>query len=106
MSLLALTDQNFEAEVIKSTLPVLVDFWATWCPPCQILTPTVEELAEKFEGKIKIGKVDVDQNPKMTEKYGIMSIPTLLIFKDGKVVRQIVGVKPSEELEKVVNEVI
>ncbi|MBI4999834.1 thioredoxin [Candidatus Gottesmanbacteria bacterium] len=104
--MLTLTDQNFEDEVLKSSLPVLVDFWAAWCGPCQMLAPIIEELAKDFEEKIKIGKLDVDQNPKMAEKYEILSIPTLLIFKKEEVVKQIIGVKPKEELEKIINEVV
>lgn len=104
--MIILTDQNFDQEVLKSDLPVLVDFWAIWCPPCQILGPTIEELANDFGGKVKFGKLDVDQNPKMAEKYEILSIPTLLIFKNGKVVKQIIGVKPKEELVKELNEVV
>lgn len=104
--MLTFTDQNFEKEVLKSNLPVLVDFWATWCPPCQTLSPLIEELAKSFEGKIKIGKIDVDQNPKIVEKYNVMSIPTMIIFKGREVVKQIIGVKPKEELEKVIKEVV
>lgn len=104
--MVTLTDKNFEEEVLKSPLPVLVDFWAIWCPPCQILGPTIEELANDFGGRVKFGKLDVDQNPKMAEKYEILSIPTLVIFKKGEPVKQIIGVKSKEELVKELNEVV
>jgi len=88
------TDQNFEDEVIKSDIPVLVDFWAVWCGPCKMIAPIVEQLAEELSGKVKIGKLDVDSNQQTSIKYGIRGIPTLLIFKDGKVVDTIVGAVP------------
>jgi thioredoxin 1 len=88
------TDQNFEEEVIKSDIPVLVDFWAVWCGPCKMIAPIVEQLAEELSGKVKIGKLDVDSNQQTSIKYGIRGIPTLLIFKDGKVVDTIVGAVP------------
>jgi len=88
------TDANFEKEVIKSAIPVLVDFWAEWCGPCRMLGPTIEELAKEFAGKIKVGKVNVDENPGISGKFGIRSIPALLMFKNGGVVAQMVGVQP------------
>lgn len=88
------TDQNFEEEVIKSDIPVLVDFWAIWCGPCKMIAPIVEQLAEELNGKVKVGKLDVDTNQETSIKYGIRGIPTLLIFKDGKVVETIVGAVP------------
>jgi len=95
------TDQNFEQEVLNSQKPVLVDFWAPWCGPCQMMGPIIEELAEELEGKVVVGKLNVDENPQMAQKYGVMSIPTLLIFKDGRVVEQFVGVQPKEVLKQV-----
>jgi len=95
------TDQNFEQEVLNSQKPVLVDFWAPWCGPCQMMGPIIEQLAEELEGKVVVGKLNVDENPQMAQKYGVMSIPTLLIFKDGRVVEQFVGVQPKEVLKQV-----
>lgn len=97
-----LTDDSFEDEVLNadSSKPVLVDFWAEWCGPCKMVGPIVEELAGEFEGKAKVGKVDVDSNPETSTKYGIRSIPSLLIFKDGEVVDQIVGAVPKSQLKK------
>jgi thioredoxin 1 len=98
MALVHITDDNFEKEVLESTEPVLIDFWAVWCGPCRMIAPVVEELASEYAGKAKIGKLDVDSNPMVASKYGIRSIPTLLIFKDGKVVEQIVGAVPKQKL--------
>ncbi len=92
------TDANFEQEVLKSDVPVLVDFWAVWCGPCKMIAPFVAEIAGEYEGKAKVGKVDVDNNPQTAMTYGIRSIPTLLIFKEGKVVDQIVGAVPKGTL--------
>lgn len=98
------TDEEFEASVINSSKPVLVDFWAEWCQPCKMLTPTVEEIAGEYEDKILVGKVNVDDNPATATKFGIRGIPTLLFFKGGKVVQQMVGVKSKTEIKKVVEE--
>jgi len=91
---LEFTDANFADEVEKSDVPVLIDFWAVWCGPCRMIAPIVEEIAGEYQGKAKIGKVDVDNNPMIAGKFGIRSIPTLLIFKGGQVVDQIVGAVP------------
>ena len=92
------TDNNFEHEVVQSSTPALVDMWAAWCGPCRMLTPVVEELAGKYQGKVKIGKLNVDDHPAVAAQYRIMNIPTLLLFKAGKEVDRIVGVQPKEEL--------
>ncbi len=94
------TDGNFEEEVLKSEHPVLVDFWAEWCGPCRMIGPVVEEMAGEYAGKAKIGKVNVDNNPEVSVKYGIRSIPALLIFKNGEVVDQIIGAVPKTHLTK------
>ncbi|MFC1645828.1 thioredoxin [Candidatus Omnitrophota bacterium] len=91
-------DKDFKQEVLESSLPVLVDFWAEWCGPCQMLAPTVEAIAKKYKGKMKVCKVNVDEAPNTSSKYGIMSIPTLAIFKSGKVVDKVVGAVPESEL--------
>ena len=100
---LEFTDSNFEAEVITSQLPVLVDFWAPWCGPCKILDPVVEEIAGLFEGKLKVGKMNTDDNRDTAAKYGIMSIPTIIIFKDGKVQERIVGAQPKKTIVEKIN---
>ncbi len=86
-----ITADNFESEVLKSPIPVLIDFWATWCAPCRMIAPIVEEIANEYDGKLKVCKVDVDSNPSIAVEYGIRSIPTLLFFKNGRVVGQIIG---------------
>lgn len=95
-----LTDKNFEQEVIKSDKAVLVDFWASWCGPCQMMGPIIEELAKEMEGKAKIGKLEVDSNPETAEKYEIMSLPSLKIFKGGKAVKEFSGLQNKEVLKK------
>ena len=92
------TDTNFDSEVLDTDQPVLVDFWATWCGPCRTIAPTIEELASEYEGRAKVVKLDVDNNPQTAMKYGIRSIPSLLFFKDGKPVDQMVGVVPKRVL--------
>lgn len=100
MSLLHLTDANFKKEVLESNLPVLVDLWAPWCGPCKTLAPILEEAAEECQGKIKIGKLNVDENAKTASHYGVMSIPTLIFFKNGKIMQQAVGALSKAELKR------
>jgi thioredoxin 1 len=100
MKPITFTDDNFATEVLQSDKPVLVDFWAVWCGPCKMIAPFVEELANEFEGKAKIGKLDVDNNQESAIKYGVRSIPTVLIFKGGKVVDTIIGAVPKVQLKQ------
>jgi len=95
------TDSNFDQEVLKSSVPVLVDFWAEWCGPCRMVAPVVEELAKQYQGKVKVAKVDVDQNQRIATQYSIRSIPSLYVFKGGKVVDQIVGAVPKHQIVSV-----
>ena len=100
------TDQNFESEVLESDTPTMVDFWAEWCAPCKMIAPTVEELAAEYEGKIRIGKLNIDENPSTPIKFGIRGIPTLIIFKGGQPVEQIVGVKSKADLKTAIEKAI
>lgn len=103
MAELNFTNSNFKEEVLLSKEPVLVDFWATWCGPCRMMGPVVEELANDYAGKVKVGKVNVDEQPELAQEYGIMSIPTIIIFKEGKIVNQLVGARAKSELENVLD---
>ncbi len=100
MAEVTITTANFKEEVLKSDIPVLVDFWATWCGPCRMVGPIVSEIAEEYAGKIKVGKVNVDEEMPLATKFGITGIPTLLVFKNGEVVNQQIGYAPKEELVK------
>ena len=100
------TDQNFQDEVIKSNTPTLVDFWAPWCAPCRIVSPIIEELAKEYEGKLKVGKVNVDENPNSASQFGIMSIPSILIFKNGQPVKTMIGAQSKENVKKGIEEVL
>lgn len=97
------TDENFNEEVLSSNIPVLVDFYADWCGPCKMLAPVIETLAAEYEGKVKIGKLNVDTAPDTAQKYGIMSIPTLLCFKNGEIVNKTIGVVAKSEIEQTLN---
>ncbi len=104
--LVILQDATFDKEVLKSDVPVLVDFWAVWCGPCKAIAPTVEELAKQYRGKVKVAKMDVDEHQQVPQQYGIRSIPTLLLFKGGRVVDTIVGAVPKAKLEDSIKKVI
>ena len=95
-----ITQDNFEAEVLQSKLPVLVDFWASWCGPCRMLSPVVDELAEQYDGKVKVGKINVDEQPRLAMNYSVQSIPTLMVFRDGKAVNKSIGVVPKASIEQ------
>jgi thioredoxin 1 len=104
--LMEFTDGNFESEVVNSDKPCLVDFWAEWCGPCRMVGPVVEEIAREYEGKLKVGKLNVDDNNKTAVQYGIMSIPSLLFFNGGKVVDQVIGAVPKKQLVQRVEKII
>jgi thioredoxin 1 len=99
-AILEVTDGNFDQAVLKSDQPVMVDFWAAWCGPCKALAPIVDEVASAYNGKVRVGKMDVDRNPSTPQRYGVRGIPTLLIFKDGQVQEQIVGYVPKDQIQK------
>ena len=99
MAELKITRENFENEVMKSNIPVLIDFWAPWCGPCRMMGPIIEQLAEEYEGKAKVGKVNVDEEGELSQAFGVMSIPTIVLVEDGKVVKQAVGARPKAEVE-------
>lgn len=106
MSDIKLTDQNFSEEVLKSDKPVLVDFWAEWCMPCRVVGPVIEELAKEYDGKIKVGKLNVDESGQTASQFGIMSIPSIYFFKDGKVVKTMVGAQPKDSFKRAIDEVL
>lgn len=99
MAELKITRENFENEVMKSDIPVLIDFWAPWCGPCRMMGPIIEQMADEYEGKVKVGKVNVDEEGELSQAFGVMSIPTIVLVKDGKVVKQAVGARPKTEVE-------
>jgi len=105
-NLVELTDSNFQTEVLESNLPVVVDFWAEWCGPCQMMKPVFEELSKEYVSKVKFGKMDVDTYQKVATQYGIRSIPTLLFFKDGKVISQVVGMTNKKSLKEKIEEIL
>jgi thioredoxin 1 len=102
-NVMELSDDNFEEEVLKESKPVLVDFWAVWCAPCRIIGPVIEEIADAYGGKIKVGKINVDDNSKIPSQYGIRSIPTVILFKDGQVAEQVIGANAAE-IKKIVEQ--
>lgn len=101
-----LSDDAFEADVLQSSVPVLVDFWASWCAPCKAISPVVDELAEEYDGQIKVGKLNVDENPATPGQFGVRGIPTLILFKDGQVVDQVVGAVPKNQLEGLIKKAL
>lgn len=106
MADLTFTDKNFKDEVLDSKIPVLVDFWAEWCMPCRIVSPIVEELAKEYGQKLKVGKLNVDQNGHTAEGYGVMSIPSLLIFKEGKVVKTMIGAQSKDNFKREIDSIL
>lgn len=106
MGTIHLTDENFKSEVLQSDLPVVVDIYATWCGPCKMVAPILEELSKELAGKIKIGKLDVDESPQTPGKYGVMSVPTLMFFKKGQVMDQVVGALPKPQLKSKIEEAL
>ena len=102
MSVLTLTQENFEAEALKSEIPVLVDFWASWCGPCRMFSPIVDEFAEENQDKVKVGKVNVDEQPDLAGRYGVMSIPTAILFKNGEIAATLVGLQQKSALEDLI----
>ena len=103
MAALEITSSNFQGEVVESDLPVLVDFWAEWCGPCRMVGPVVDEISQAFAGRIKVAKLDVDAEPGLAGRFGVLSIPTIVLFKDGEVVEQSVGAKPKDRLVRELN---
>ena len=103
---LQLSDDGFEKDVLQSDVPVLVDFWASWCAPCKAIAPVIDDLAEQYDGKVKIAKLNVDENPATPGQYGVRGIPTLILFKDGAVVDQVVGAVPKNQLEGLLNKAL
>ncbi len=101
-----LTDDNFENEVVHSDIPVLVDFWADWCGPCKVIGPTIESLATDYLGKVKVAKLNVDDNPQAARRFGVRSIPTLIVFKDGEVQQSVIGIKPKGQLADLIERYI
>lgn len=98
MAVIELTTENFNQEVLQSDLPVMVDFWATWCGPCRMVSPIVDEIAEEVQGKVKVGKVNVDEQGELAAQFGVMSIPTIMVFKNGEIIETSVGAKQKAEL--------
>lgn len=106
MADLIFTDKNFEAEVLQSRIPVLVDFWAEWCQPCKIVDPVIHELAGEYAGKLKVGKLNVDENPESSQNFNVMSIPTIMLFRNGQPVKSVIGAQSKENFKKAIEEVL
>lgn len=106
MSDLVFTDQNFEEEVLKSNIPVLVDFWAQWCIPCRTVSPIIEDLAKEYDGKVKVGKMNVDKNSQIAGQYGVMSIPSIIFFKNGQPVKTMIGAQAKENYKQEIEQVL
>lgn len=106
MADLTFTDKNFQKDVLSSKEPVVVDFWAPWCGPCRLVSPTIEQLAHDYQGKVKVGKLNVDDNPEVAGTYGVMSIPTVMIFKNGKPVKATIGAQSKDAYKKMIDEAI
>ncbi|HPJ96065.1 MAG TPA: thioredoxin [Syntrophales bacterium] len=104
--ILHVTDDSFETDILKADKPVLIDFWATWCGPCRALGPIIEEIADRFKDQVKVSKINIDDNPKVTAQYGVMSIPTLILFKEGKPLDRLVGLVPRERLEEFIKKAL
>ena len=102
MAVVKITSENFVQEVLKAAQPVVIDFWASWCGPCKMFSPIVDEFAEENEGKVKVGKVNIDDEPDLASRFGVMSIPTAILFKNGQAVQSMVGVQPKAKLEEMV----
>ena len=105
-SMIQFTDANFEQEVLKSGKPVLVDFWAPWCGPCRAVGPVVEDLAEAYKGRVKVGKINIDDNPKTATTYGVMSMPTLILFNKGDIMDKLIGLSPKDRLEGLIKKAL
>ena len=103
-NVITISDNEFDSSIIQCGKPALVDFWAEWCQPCKMLAPTIEEIAGEYDGRITVGKLNLDANPATAKKFGIRGIPTLLLFKDGEVIQQMVGVKSKAEIKKIIDE--
>ena len=106
MSDVVFTDADFKKEVLESKIPVVVDFWAPWCGPCRIVSPTIDELAKEYEGKVKVGKVNVDENPRTAGMFGVMSIPSVIFFKNGKPVKTMIGAQGKDNYKQAIDEVL